>query len=257
LLFGPSLGNVHNFMRKENISALVRTASGVTRRSRSAFRYFVVGLLPCFFLGALAQAEPLSPPGLKDLLEQIRQKRVISPDVQANFQEEKAIRLMNKPITSSGKVWFHAPNKFRREVTGNSPSVMISDGQQLWIYYPNFKSAEHYSLGKHSPLDSAIAAINTALNLENVEATFHIAGAKTDQGYDLELAPRTPSMKRLFQKFNLRINHELLAERTEMVQPNGDRIITTYSNQTRATIPASTFEFTPPAGTEVTTPLGR
>ena len=30
-----------------------------------------------------------------------------------------------------------------------------------------------------------------------------------------------------------------------------------YSNQTRASISASAFEFKPPAGTEVSTPLGR
>jgi outer membrane lipoprotein-sorting protein len=53
------------------------------------------------------------------------------------------------------------------------------------------------------------------------------------------------------------MNGDLLAERTEMLQPNGDRIVTTYSNQARAPIPASMFEFTPPPGTEVTTPLGR
>ena len=42
-----------------------------------------------------------------------------------------------------------------------------------------------------------------------------------------------------------------------MVQPNGDRIVTSYSNENRAAIPASTFEFSPPAGTDVTTPLGK
>jgi outer membrane lipoprotein-sorting protein len=31
----------------------------------------------------------------------------------------------------------------------------------------------------------------------------------------------------------------------------------THSNQTRAPIAASTFEFNPPTGTEVTTPLGQ
>jgi len=63
-------------------------------------------------------------------------------------------------------------------------------------------------------------------------------------------------MKRAFQKLDLKINEKFRVERTEMLLPNGDRIVTTYSNQTRAPIPASTFEFKPPAGTEVTTPLG-
>jgi outer membrane lipoprotein-sorting protein len=64
-------------------------------------------------------------------------------------------------------------------------------------------------------------------------------------------------MKRLLQSFSIRMNNELQVVRTEMLQPNGDRIVTTYSNESRAPIPASTFEFTPPAGTDVTTPLGR
>lgn len=167
------------------------------------------------------------------------------------------MRLMNKPVVSTGKISYHAPNKFRREVTGNSPSVTVSNGHDLWIYYPNFKSAEHYILGKHSPADAAIAAINTALNLENVERTFQVTGSKAGNGYALELLPRSPSMKRIFQKFQLQLSNDLIADRTEMTQPNGDRVITTYSNQTRATIPAATFEFTPPPGTEITTPLGR
>jgi outer membrane lipoprotein-sorting protein len=37
----------------------------------------------------------------------------------------------------------------------------------------------------------------------------------------------------------------------------GEATVTTHSNQTRVPIPPSTFEFKPPSGTEVTTPLGQ
>ncbi len=211
-----------------------------------------------FFVAAsVAVADPLSPVETKDLLAKIRERRAAAPHVQADFREEKTIRLMTRPIVSSGKIWFEAPNKFRREVKGGSPSITVSDGRQLWIYYPNFKSAEHYTLGKRSPVDAAIAAINTALNIENIENAFHVTASKVNNGYDLELLPRSPSMKRTFQKFDLRLNNDLLAERTEIMQPNGDRVVTSYTNQTRAQIPSSTFEFTPPPGTDITTPLGR
>jgi len=213
--------------------------------------------LSLFLFIPLASAEPLSPADLKSLLARIREKRASAPQVQADFQEEKNVRMLNKPISSSGKIWFQSPSKFRREAKGNSPSVTVSDGQQLWIYYPKFQSAEHYSLGKRSPLDAAIAAITASLNLENVEATYHITGAKEADGYQLQLAPRNPSMKRFLQTFSIRMNNELQVIRTEMTQPNGDRIVTTYANETRAPIPASTFDFTPPAGTDVTAPLGR
>jgi chaperone LolA len=215
-------------------------------------------LILCFAIFApVAQAQQLSQPDIKNLLARIGEQRASSPNVRADFQEERKLRLLNKPIASSGKLWFQAPSKFRREVTGNSPSVTVSNGHDLWIYYPNFKSAERYTLGKRSPVDAAIAAINTALNLKDVESTFQITGTKTDNGYELQLRPRSSSMKRIFQNFDLRINNELFVARTEMIQPNGDRIVTTYSNQARTPIAASTFEFTPPPGTEVSTPLGR
>ena len=204
-------------------------------------------------LTSFASLGPLSTSELKNLLARIRENRT----TQADFQEQRFLRLMKKPIVGSGSVWFQPPNKFRREVKGNSPSLTVSNGQQLWIYYPNFKSAERYSIGSRSPLDSIIAAINSALNLENVENSFDITGTKIDNGYELALTPRTPAMKRIFQKLNLRIDGNLRVERTDMLQVNGDRIVTSYSNQTRAPLPPTIFEFTPPPGTDITTPLGR
>ena len=215
-----------------------------------AFKYAIVALLT---LMSIASAAPLSEAELKNLLAAIRQNRT----TQADFQERRVIRLMKNPVLSSGTVSFQPPNKFRREVKGNSPSVTVSDGRELWIYYPNFKSAERYPLGKGSPLDATVAAINSALNLENIETSFNITANKTENGNELQLLPRTAAMKRVFQKLDLRINSEFRVGRTDMLLPNGDRIVTTYSNQTRAPIPPSTFEFKPPAGTEVTTPLGQ
>src|SRR5213080_2146867 len=141
-------------------------------------------------LRCIANSAPLSEADLKNLLAGIRQNR----SNQADFQEQRVIRLMKKPILSSGKIWFQPPNKFRREVKGSSPSLTVSDGRQLWIYYPNFKSAERYPLGKGSPLDSTVTAINSSLNLEDVENTFQIRATKNDPpqaGYELTLLPRS------------------------------------------------------------------
>src|SRR5881396_1555549 len=155
-------------------------------------RAFVSAVLAFVALTSTSKTAPLSEADLKNLLAGIRANR----STQADFQEERVIRLMKKPIVSSGRIWFQPPNKFRREIKGNSASVTVSDGRQLWIYYPNFKSAERYPLGKGSPLDSTVAAINSALNLENIENMFQINAAKMENGYELTLLPRTPSMKR-------------------------------------------------------------
>src|SRR6476620_9172461 len=180
-------------------------------------RVSVFAALVFVTLTSLGKTAPLSEADLKNLLAGIRQNRT----TQADFQEERVIRLMKKPILSSGRIWFQHPNNFRREVKGSAPSVTVSNGQQLWIYYSNFKSAERYPLGKGSPLDTTVAAINSALNLENIENTFQINAAKADKGYELTLLPRAASMKRAFQKLDLHINENLRVNRTDMQLPNG------------------------------------
>src|SRR5437764_251091 len=136
-------------------------------------------------LTSMARPEPLSESEVENLLRQIREHRI----TQADFQEQRITRLLKRPVVSSGKIWFQPPNKFRREVKGSSPSLTVSDGQQLWMYYPNFKAAERYPLGKRSPLDSTVAAINSTLNLEKIENIFQIVAAKIDTGYELTLIP--------------------------------------------------------------------
>ena len=118
-------------------------------------RAFIYWIFLAFALASVAKSAPISDSELKNLLAAIRQNR----STQADFQERRVIRVMKNPVLSSGTVSFQPPNKFRREVKGSSPSVTVSDGRELWIYYPNFKSAERYPLGKGSPLDATVAAI--------------------------------------------------------------------------------------------------
>lgn len=212
-------------------------------------------LLP--LLHPVALAEALSSAEQKNLLDRIRAKRAAAPQVQADFREEKTLRMMNKPVVSSGKVWFQAPDKFRREVQGNTPSITVSDGRTLWIHYPKFQSAERYALGKRSPLDAGIAAITASLNLQGVEQNYEVSGSRDANGHTLVLRPRTSSLRKMLKEFTIHFSDSLEVDRTVMIQPNGDRIVTEYSNEKRGPIDAAMFQFTPPQGTKVTTPLGR
>ena len=104
--------------------------------------YAILAIVAMTFI---ATSAPISDSELKNLLAAIRQNRT----TQADFQEERVIRLMKNPITSSGRICFQPPNKFRREVKGNSPSITVSDGHELWIYYPNFKSDNKSTVRGH------------------------------------------------------------------------------------------------------------
>ena len=90
-----------------------------------------------------------------------------------------------------------------------------------------------------------------------MEESYNITGAKEGNESRPATHAARRALKRMLQQFTIRFKAELQVERTEMLQPNGDRIVTSYSNESRAPIDAGMFEFTPPAGTKVTTPLGR
>src|SRR5207247_10425939 len=119
---------------------------------------------------------------------------------------------------STGNVWIESRKKFRCEMKGGVQTVAVRNGRDFWIYFPTRKSTQHFTLGKNSPVDAAISAMMTALNLENVENTYQVSASKVEGRYELDLSPRTPAGKRLFQRFDLRIINDLFVQRTEMLK---------------------------------------
>ena len=152
---------------------------------------------------------------------------------------------------------FQVPNKFRRELRGTSPSLTVSNGQKLWIYYPKFNEAELYSLGQRAFFDDAIAALTAGLNFQQVAQYYRYTAFKEGGGYRLVLLPRTSGLKRMLKELTIWVDDEYKIDRTVAVLVKDDRVTTTYRNQKPTPIPASTFDYTPPVDARVTEPLGK
>jgi outer membrane lipoprotein-sorting protein len=190
-------------------------------------RPFLAALL---LLAASLRAADLSPAETQTLMKNLQEHRAKFPSLSADFVEERTTHLLTKPLTSEGNIEFQVPNKFRREVTGNSPSITVSNGQKLWIYYPNFKEAELYTLGQK---------------------------ARENNGYQLTLTPRGMGLKRMVKEMTVWVDDEFKIERSETFLPKGDRIVTVYKNQRPTPLSPSTFDFTPPADAHISQPLGK
>lgn len=218
------------------------------------FRLFFTLLV---FSSLLARGAELTPPERTALLGQLREVHQKQPSLQADFSEEKTTHLLNKPVTSSGTLWFQAPDKFRREVRGNNPSTTVSNGKVLWIYYPNFQEAEFYTLGQRAFFDDSLAALTAGLNFERIDEFYNFRAWHEDATYRLELVPKKPSLKRIVQRLILTLDDEFKPHQTELFLPKGDRLLTTYTNPRRTPLPAATFEFTPPTAAHISRPLGK
>jgi chaperone LolA len=221
---------------------------------------FFPSLSIALFLGVFAVSyaqQPLPADEEKALIAKLQQQRAQMPAVNASFTEEKNTRLLAKPIVSSGTIAFQAPNKFRRELSGNNPSTTVCDGHELWIYYPNFKEAEKYTLGQKQFFDESLAALTAGLNFQNVERFFRVDVVREGNGYRVTLTPRTGGLKRILTALTVWLDDEGMIQKTDAALPKGDRVVTTYRNVRAAKQSDARFEFTPPAGVKVSTPLGK
>ena len=219
--------------------------------------------LPAFTLLALlttlafTRAADLPPGETQTLLKSLQEHRAKFPSLTADFTEQKTTRLLTKPLTSEGTITFQVPNKFRREIQGPSPSLTVSDGAKLWIYYPAFKEAELYTLGQRQFFDDSIAALTAGLNFQHIEKFYTCTAAREADGYRLTLTPRSGGLRRMVRELAVFVDTDFKIQRTETTLPKGDRIVTTYKNQRPAPLPAGTFDFTPPADARISQPLGK
>jgi chaperone LolA len=205
------------------------------------------------------RAADLPPAETQALLKSLQEQRAKSPSLTADFVEEKTSHLLTKPLVSSGTISFQIPNKFRREVTGKNPSITVSNGQKLWIYYPGFKEAELYTIGQKAYFDDSVAALTAGLNFQNIEKFFTYKASREGTGstYRIHLTPRSGGLKRMVKELEVLVDEDAKIQRTETILPKGDRVVTTYKNQRPTPLPASTFDFTPPPDAHISQPLGK
>lgn len=224
----------------------------------SRMRYHLALLLPLFVALPLRGAD-LSPGETQTLLNSLEEHRAKSPSLTADFVEEKTTHLLTKPLVSSGTISFQVPNKFRRDVTGKNPSITVSNGQKLWIYYPGFKEAELYTMGQKAYFDDSVAALTAGLNFQNIEKFFTYKASREGAGttYRIHLTPRSGGLKRMVKELEVLVDEDAKIQRTETILPKGDKVVTTYKNQRPTPLPASTFDFTPPPDAHISQPLGK
>ena len=222
-------------------------------------RIILLATLVLLVVSLPARSAELSAAESQALLRNLENQRAKFPSLTADFTEEKTSHLLTKPLKSSGTLAFSVPNRFRREVTGKSPSITVSNGQKLWIYYPAFKEAELYTLGQKAFFDDSIAALTAGLNFQNIEKffTFKASRESAASDYRIQLTPKSGGLKRMIKELAVWVDEDAKIQRTETTLPKGDRVVTTYKNLRATALPAGTFDFTPPGDANVSQPLGK
>lgn len=203
-------------------------------------------------------AQVLDKDATRIIVEKISAKRKEKPFIQADYREEKSGGLLARPAISTGKMWYSAPNKFRKESHGEGKeSIIVSNGDLLWMYYPAFQEAERYDLRKQKFINQGIAAFTSGLDFAQAEKDFTIVAQETARGYSIELTPKRGPVSRMLARLEVQLSKALELESVETQSPRGEKIRTELSHISVEPIPAATFDFTPPAGANISNPLGK
>ena len=198
------------------------------------------------------RSQELPPGEVEALLARLAESRGGS-GMQANFREERRLALMEKPIIEAGTVSFLPPDMFRREVNGGS--LTVCNGDTLWIFYPQFREVEKYTLSSNRPLRESISAMTSGFGLQDLGKNYRVQAWRTADGYRIELNPKTPSLRKAVTAIQVDISDQLYARRMEIVGADGDRTTITFSGERKVKLSSDDFRFQPPAGIRVSEPM--
>src|ERR1700676_2439249 len=217
---------------------------------RNLFFAIFLGIVP------FAMASPMTQSDIDQLVQKLDALHTSQPSLQANFREERHLAMLKEPVVNEGKVWFTLPDKIRREIGGKTPSTTVTDGKKVSIYYPNYQQVEVYDLEKRPIIKDTLRALTAGLNFREVANYYEIVGSKDGSEYHLALPRKTAPVRKLVKTVDLTIDENLTPLRVVIQDSKGQVFTEAYTNVRRDTLPASTFEFSPPPGTKVSTPLG-
>lgn len=191
----------------------------------------------------------------KSLLElEEKQKGIDTWD--ADFIQTKVTSLMSDKIVSEGHTVFKRPNLIHWRYIKGSNLLMVFNGQEAWLYYPNLREAERYRnierMIKKFPLAYGLA-------IENLRKYWNISIiSDSPNGFIiLELRPKEKESRRVFEKITLLIEKKIgVPRKVQIFEPGGDYTIIEFKEiKVNENLPSDLFTFKPPAGVKVVNPL--
>lgn len=166
--------------------------------------------------------------------------------LQGNFSQTIYDAHGNITGSSHGTLALEAPRLFRWQVTGPFKQLIVADGHKVWVYEPDLEQATVRDQGAteaHSPL-------TVLTDLSQIDKEFNASDVGMRDGLEwLHLVSRSADSQFKYAEIGFDAN----GPRRMLFQDNlGDRTEITFSGwQRNPALPANTFTFVPPKGTDI------
>lgn len=176
--------------------------------------------------------------------------------IQAEFTQERQVKVLNQILRGSGSVWFARPLKMRWSYREPMESHLVSNGDTLWFYVPELQQAQVMDL-RGNPVAQRVfetIALGSGAVYEQVARHFEIFALKTGNVLNVTLKPRAESrLAGSVRQVNLKVNATtMLPMGISITDANHDRTRITFTKvvPNRELDPAL-FTFIPPDGVQL------
>ena len=180
------------------------------------------------FLAALLLSIALPLPaadfGTAQLFEMLSRRK----PVRATFQERKFMKLLDKPVDSSGELLFTPPARMEKRTVAPKPESVVIDGARITLT----RAGKTYGMGLHDNPGVAVLveSIRATLagDLQALTRTYSVALDGSAAKWKLALRPLDPAISTLVERIDIG-GAQADVRSVEIFQADGDRSLMTIT----------------------------
>lgn len=136
-------------------------------------------------------------------IEQLMQSLATSRSGHASFVEKKSIAILDKPVESSGELFYSAPDRLEKRTLKPKAESMLLDKDKLTIEQRGKKHV--LSLQSYPEIAAFIDSIRGTLagDRKALERTYQLSIEGDEQSWNLTLLPLEDKMKKVVLKISI------------------------------------------------------
>jgi len=155
----------------------------------------------------------------------------------ADCLQTRTFKSLTQPLTSTGRVWFSAPNQFRWELGSPPQTIAVRVKSGLQVIYPRLKRVENYPLegGQAGPWRDALALLEAGFPRSQRDLTtqFNLLSEQViTNTVQLNLEPKSAGARRMMPQIRICLDMQtskLLS--TELEFADGSTMRNDFKNQ--------------------------
>lgn len=161
-------------------------------------------------------------------LDQLMQSLATTQTGHASFIEKKFIAILDKPVESSGELFYTAPDRLEKRTLQPKAESMVLDKDKLIVEQRGKKHV--LSLQSYPEIAAFIDSIHGTLagDRKALERSYKLDMAGTQQNWSLSLLPLADKMKKVVTSIDINGSGNTL-ETIEIKQADGDSSLMTIT----------------------------